>query len=187
MTEFELLAIPISLVLGLGITQILGGVTSAVRSREESPAHWLPFGWAFLIFLFQVEYFFVLWDLNDGRSWTWSWYGPALFHTVLLFLGAGLILPAYRERRTSLIDDFDKHGRLALVPLGMALAVAVPLNVYQHGNPWTQTANLLNVALTALIIMTMLTRNRKVQGAAALTFGALQIYGMLFVWSRPGN
>ena len=65
MTEFELLAIPISLVLGLGITKILSGVTNAIRYRHQTKTHWFPVAWAIMILLIQVQFFFVLWDLEQ--------------------------------------------------------------------------------------------------------------------------
>ncbi len=192
MSEFELLAIPIALVLGLGVTQILGDVTEAIRSRHDVPLHWLPFAWAFLIFLFQVGYFFAVWDINQvlteaGQTWTWNRFWPAFFHAVLLFLGAGLILPTRRNPGPDLLTDFEMHGRLALVPLALALLVSVPLNVYQHGAAWTGQPNVLNVLLSALICVTLFSRRGRWQGAATVTFAAVQSYAMLFVWSQPGG
>ena len=55
MTEFEILSVPIFFALGLGITKILGGVGSAIRRREQTKLHWLPFAWAFVILLFQIQ------------------------------------------------------------------------------------------------------------------------------------
>ena len=39
MTEFEVLVIPISLILGLGVTTVLTGVIDALRSRRQAPIH----------------------------------------------------------------------------------------------------------------------------------------------------
>lgn len=132
MTEFELLAIPLSLILGLGITNILSDTSDAIRDRERVPLHWLPFAWAFLIFLFQVQYFFVLWDFHeDGMVWTWPNFGPTLLNCILLYLSAGLILPGRRNSdSSSLLADFEKHGRLSLVTLALMLIAAIVLNAY---------------------------------------------------------
>ena len=98
MAEFELLSVPIGLVLGLGITNILSGVIAAVRNREQVKLHWLPFMWAFSFMMQLMTFFFVIWDLNVrfellGINWTWKYYGPQMFHSILIFLGAGMILP----------------------------------------------------------------------------------------------
>ena len=122
MTEFELLSVPIGLVLGLGMTNILSGIITAVRNRKQVRLHWIPFMWAFNFMMQLMTFFFVIWDLNVrfeliGVNWTWKYYGPQMFHSVLIFLGAGMILPTKRESNIdSLIGDFEEHGRLALIP-----------------------------------------------------------------------
>lgn len=189
MSEFELLAIPLSLILGLGITHILTGVTDAIRERERVPLHWLPFAWAFLIFLFQIQYFFVLWDLNEkGAIWAWPVFGPSLFNCVVLFLSAGLILPGSRQSDcASLIDDFQNHGRFALIMLALMLLVAILLNVFQLEGSLLSVANLLNIILFVSVCCALMIKRYGWQVAATLLFAAVQLYGLLAVWSVPGK
>jgi uncharacterized membrane protein YhdT len=197
MTEFELLAIPLSLILGLGITNILSDVSDAIRDRERVALHWLPLFWAFLIFLFQVQYFFVLWDLYEsGVVWTWPIFGPAMFNCIVLYLSAGLILPGRRNSDSeSLLIDFEKHGRFGLLTLAMMLVVALILNVYYFSDleglydldHWLPAANILNLALLILICLVLFVRNIKLQTFGTVLFAMLQFYGMLQVWSLPGT
>ena len=187
MTEFELLAIPLSLILGLGITNILSDVSDAIRDRERVPLHWLPFSWAFLIFFFQVQYFFVLWDFNElGMDWTWPNFGPALFNCVILYLSAGLILPGRRNSDSaSLLADFQKHGHLALITLAMMLLVAILLNVYYWAE-LVSIANALNVVLIASICPVLFSKKLRLQLAGTLIFAITQFFGTVFIWSVPG-
>lgn len=197
MTEFELLAIPLSLILGLGITNILSDLSDAIRDRERVPLHWLPLIWAFLIFLFQVQYFFVMWDLYEsGVAWTWPIFGPALFNSIVLFLSAGFILPGRRNSDSeSLLKDFEKHGRLGLLTLAMMLIVALFLNVYYFSDSeglqglayWFPVANRLNLALLILLGFVLFVRNVTVQTVGTVLFAMLQLYGMLNIWSLPGT
>lgn len=189
MTEFELLAIPLSLVLGLGITNILSDASDAIRDRERVSLHWLPFAWAILIFFFQVQYFFVLWDFHEtGMVWVWTNFGPALFNCIVLYLSAGLILPGRRNSDSeNLLADFAKHGRLALVALALMLFVAIFLNVYFHDARWLSPANQLNTLLLIAIGLVLSTRKIGWQAAGTLLFAAVQCYGMLMVWSVPGR
>jgi hypothetical protein len=189
MTEFELLAIPLSLILGLGITHILTGVTEAVRDREHVALHWLPLFWAFLIFLFQVQYFFVIWDIEeDGIVWSWPIFGPALFNCIILFVAAGLVLP--RGRRTdceTLLEDFEKHGRLSLITIAIMLVVAILLNVFHVSGTLWSLANALNVILIAAVVLILATRRLRWQVLATFIFALVEFYGLLAVWSVPGG
>ncbi len=203
MTEFELLAIPLSLVLGLGITNILRDVSDAVRDRDRVPLHWLPFVWAFIIFLFSVQYFFVLWDYYaEGMVWTWPIFGPVLLNCVILYLSAGLILPGRRNSDcASLMEDFEKHGRLALKTLGLYLLVAVFMNtlgwllmdqVHVSAGEvlfWSimQAPNIICFILIAALSIVLFNGHYRWRILATALFIAIQLFGMMFVWSQPGN
>ncbi len=191
MTEFEILSVPIFFALGLGITKILGGVGSAIRRREQTKLHWLPFAWAVAILLFQIQYLSVLWFFHeDERTWTWSSYIPILFHPFLFFLSAILILPTQRDdSMDNLLADFDKHGKLAVIVIGILLFMSIVFNVYVGGFTWIEVmeANILNAILTALTIVVVTSSTRRhLQAAATIAFIAVELYGILCVWSRPG-
>ena len=81
MSQFEVIAITLSLILGLSASHILWAAASAVRARNEFKLHWLPFVWAVCIF-FQHISFFLGGQMIDLRidSWSWSWY----LHVLLL-------------------------------------------------------------------------------------------------------
>ena len=203
MTEFELLAIPLSLILGLGITNILSDVSDAIRDRERVPLHWLPFAWAFIIFMFAVQYFFVLWDYYEGGMiWTWHIFGPVLLNCVILYLSAGLILPGRRNSDSaSELEDFEKHGRVAVKTLALYLLVAIFMNTLGwvlseqvDGSTadmviWSlvQQSNVVCYLLLISIGLVLLSRNYKIRVAGTLLFASIQLYGLIAVWSIPGG
>ena len=95
MSEFELITITFSFVLGLGVAQILTAASAAFRNQRERPLHWMPLGFAASIFLFHLQYWFVLfaYDANLVNEWTWSTYGSFMALAVVLFLSGGVVLP----------------------------------------------------------------------------------------------
>ena len=188
MTEFELLAIPISLVLGLGITKMLSALAIAIRNRKQLRFHWLPVAWAAWIFLVCVQFFFYMWDLYEMElPFTWSVFGPLLWHCILLFLAAGLILPGpgVREVPDTLLDDFQQHGRLALIPFAVVLLDSIVGNVFQYGDEWLGRANVLNMSFIVLVTVAFFAE-KYWRAAATIGTGALLVYGLAFVYSRPG-
>ena len=193
MTEFELLSVPIGLVLGLGMTNILSGIITAVRNRKQVRLHWIPFMWAFNFMMQLMTFFFVIWDLNVrfeliGENWTWKYYGPQMFHSVLIFLGAGMILPTKRESNIdTLIGDFEEHGRLALIPLMLAHLAAWPLNMYLHGASMFAAANYMNVVCIGVIFLGFKSTKRVWQSISSISFGVIFICCIFTIWSRPGH
>lgn len=176
MVEFQLLSVPIGLVLGLGMTRILTGVISAVRNREYVKLHWLPFIWAASFMIQLLIFFFVLWDLkvyfeSVGIDWTWSYYGPQMLHSMLIFLGAGMVLPSSRDSNTEcLLKDFNRHGRLALIPLSAMHFLAWPMNMYMYDTPLFAQANYMNAVLIVVILVGFKSTRCAWQAAAAITY-----------------
>ena len=193
MVEFQLLSVPIGLILGLGMTRIMTGAITAVRNREHVKIHWLPFIWATSFMILLLTFFCVLWDLNVyfkavGINWTWDYYGPQVLHGIFLFLGAGLLLPVSREPNMDcLLKDFNKHGRLALIPLIAMHLMAWPMNMYMANAPLSSESNYLNLIAITLVIIGYKTTRLTWKSVAATTYLIFLTYAVLFVWSRPGN
>ena len=192
MVEFQLLSVPVGLILGLGMTRIMTGAITAIRNREHVKLHWLPFIWATSFMILLLTFFCVLWDLKVyfeavGIDWTWDYYGPQVLHAVLIFLGAGLLLPVSREPNTDcLLKDFNKHGRLALIPLIAMHLLAWPMNMYMANAPLFSEANYLNLIGITVVIIGFKSTRLTSKTVAATTYLIFLTYAILFVWSRPG-
>lgn len=189
MSDFELITITFSFILGLGVAQILTATSAAVRKRREHPLHWLPLAFAASIFLFHIQYWFVLFDfdLNLITQWTWLTYGPFLAVAVILFLSGGLVLPSSgTEAQGSLINDFEKNGKLSLLFLAAYILAWVPANA-RANDSWLGPAVWVNIGMTVPLLATYYARNQTVRNLAAVLFFLAQAYAMLFVWSTPSH
>jgi hypothetical protein len=104
-----------------------------------------------------------------------------------LFLAAGLVLPGpgVRDVPDNLLDDFQQHGRLALIPFAIVTADSIVSNVLQYGDAWLGRANVLNMLFIVLVLIAFFSR-RHLQAAATIGVGAVLVYGLAFVYSRPG-
>lgn len=187
MAEFEIIALTLSLILGLSMAQMLSAVALSFRSRRESPLHWLPFAWGAAIFLFHIQYWFTIHDLDSiAPAWTWEWYGPVLLLAVLLFLSGAVILPTRdRELQSGLLGDFDDHGRYALIPVSLYLLLWIPVN-RRFGVPWISEENFFDVLLSALAAVAFFSKATRIRATASLAYLLVAIWAVFVVWSRPG-
>jgi hypothetical protein len=184
MSQFEVVSITLSFILGLSMSHILWTSASAVRARKGMGLHWIPFGWAACIFFLHAHFFINVRSIDLGiTGWTWSWYLTALLLAVLLFASGALVLPSDASQRSGqLLDDFFEHGRLSLLPLAAYLALQVPVSMRLGTSPWVN-GNLAIMFLTAVALSAYGTRRTVWQGLAVLAFGAVQAWAMIFVWS----
>jgi hypothetical protein len=186
-SEFEAIALTYSFVLGLGIAQILGAAGAALRNRHQRQLHWLPIGFAVSIFLFHIQYWFVLidFDANLIHDWTWATYGFFLGLAVILFLSGGIVLPTPgADAGLALIDDFEVKGKLSLLFVAAYLMLWLPLNAWGNGG-WLNVAVFINPAMTVPLLVAYYARPGRLRDVAATLFFVAQAFALLFVYSSP--
>jgi hypothetical protein len=185
MSQFEVVAITLSLILGLSMSHILWSAASAIRARESLELHWIPFGWATWIFLLHVQFFIAARSIDLALdSWTWSWYLNVLLLAVLLFGGGAMILPSEPSQRSGpILEDFAKHGRLSLLPLSAYCLLHVPTSMRLGESPFV-LGNLTIIALSLIAGVAFVSHRRTVQVSAVISFGVIMVWAMVFLWAR---
>lgn len=95
MTPFEHLSVLISIVLGLGIAQLLTNIQRIAQAGSRVRVYWLSVVWTVLIFVAQVEWWWSSFSFRDLplESWTFFYFLFILLSPVSLFLAAAFVLP----------------------------------------------------------------------------------------------
>lgn len=94
MSDFEYISVLLSIILGLGITQLLSGIARLVRDgRALAPAWWLMVIVATLL-LAHFQVWWVSFGWRTVQTWTFFGYAAFMILPMLLYLLAYLILPA---------------------------------------------------------------------------------------------
>ena len=95
--EFQYLAVLLSIVLGLGVTQLLTGVGRLVQARERVRAYWPALAWVALLLLIHVQTWWAMFDMRDHVGWTLLKFLVVLATPALLYLMTALVLPDVAE------------------------------------------------------------------------------------------
>lgn len=93
MTPFEYLAVLISIVLGLGLTELLAGVQRLAHARQRVRFHWLPLAWSGLVFVTLVQWWWAAFGFRAWMEWNFFSFLVILLVPVLYYLAAALVLP----------------------------------------------------------------------------------------------
>ncbi len=96
MTPFEHLSVLISIILGLGIAQLLTNVHALAQASGRVRVYWLSVIWTILIFVAQVEWWWSSFRFQDLPLETWSFFYFlfVLLSPVTLYLAAAFVLPS---------------------------------------------------------------------------------------------
>ena len=106
MGMFEYVAVLTSIILGLGIAQLLQGVAHLIQHPEESRTYWVHLVWA--LFLFYEAVFWWWWEFRLERveEWTFPIYLFLILYAVLLYLMCAILFPSSLSGYESYEDYF---------------------------------------------------------------------------------
>ena len=102
MSDFDYLSVLISIVLGLGITNLLGGLATLVRRRGRIAMYWPLPVWIVTLFLIHVQTWWSMFGLRQIQHWSFEAFLVVLMQPVLLYLMSALILPEAADGEASI-------------------------------------------------------------------------------------
>lgn len=90
---FEFLMVLVSIIIGLGIAEILTGVARSIRCRASVTGYWVHSVVVTAIFFALLQQWWEIWDLRVATEWTFHGLLMLLSGPVGLFLIAHLLFP----------------------------------------------------------------------------------------------
>jgi hypothetical protein len=136
MDDFSYLSVLISIVLGLGITNLLTGFAALVRDRGRVKIYWPMPVWMLTLFLIHVQTWWAMFGLRAIRGWNFGAFLIVLMQPVCLFVMTALIIPD--SSRVAEVADtraaFFRESRWFFAVLLLALCDSVAKNFVLYGN-----------------------------------------------------
>ncbi len=174
---FNFVAFAPSLMIGLGISRLMGDAVTLFRSRSKARIDWIPIVWAICIFLIEIQFSWGLIELHGvRRPWTILSFLLLLGISLCLYLAAALVLPDLElAAGTTLEKQFNEHGRWSLLALFFAevFAVLVDFTLFRKDLSATVIAGLLATTLTPLIFL--FCRGRRAEAAVTVAYLAITL------------
>ena len=110
MSQFEYVAVLVSIIVGLALTQILRGVGRMVTAKDGPRPYWVHLVWT--LYLFQLLVLFWWWEFQLGTvDWSLWLYIVVIIYATLLFFISLVIQPSDTGQITSYKDYFFSNRR----------------------------------------------------------------------------
>jgi hypothetical protein len=180
---FSYLSVLLSIILGLGLTQLLTAAGRLIRHRDRVRVHWLPLAWAALLLLIYVQVWWAMYGLRFRREWTFVAFGIVLAQTATLYVMAAVALPEQvDEGETDLGVYFDRHHRWFFAFFLATLVVSVAKDVILGGRLPDRTNLIFHLVLGAGCLLGLSIRRRRFQEVLVVGFAVAIIayIGTLF-------
>ena len=183
MDAFSYLSVLLSIILGLGITQILTAAGRLIRGRRAVIPYWPPLVWAGLLLVVYVQAWWAMFELRTHESWTFVGFLVVLLQTITLYMLAALVLPDGGDGGSiDLRAHYDEQAPWFFGFLAATVVVSALKEVVLEGS-LPEPANLaFHVVLLAVSAVAMVVRRDWLQKVVAVaSAGVFTLYiAMLF-------
>jgi len=123
MDAFGYLSVLLSIIIGLGLTQVLTACGRLIRHRERVRVYWPPLLWAGTLLLVYVQVWWSMFGLRLFQNWTFLTFFVVLLQTVTLYMMAAVVLPEQIDE--TLLDLRSFYANQQRWLLGFLLATLV--------------------------------------------------------------
>src|ERR1700676_4078228 len=135
MDEFGYLAVILSIILGLSVTQLLQGLSQVINGRDRVRIYWPAIGWALLLLVIDVQAWWAMFGYRNRHAWTFLQFAVLLLETIMLYLLAALALPGtFGEATVDLRTNYFRHARWFFGAFLTALLVSLLKSVLIGGS-----------------------------------------------------
>jgi hypothetical protein len=179
MDQFNYLAVLISIILGLGITQLLSGFGRWIEHRTSFRAYAPAICWAFVLLVIQVQCWWAMFGLREQTDWTFLKFMAVLLQPIILYLQAIVVLPGASSTTLDLRSNYyaQRSWFFGLMIALLVASVAKDL-ILNGGLPETE-----NLAFHGLMLVTaaiaMATDRPRVHEVIA--YGSIVLMGS-YIW-----
>ncbi len=111
-SAFEYVTVFISIILGLGVTQILTGIADLVHQNERVKIYWPHLVWVLIVLILQVQEWYITFERRTFGPWRLPIFLFVLLYPTVLFILARLLFPfSYGEETIDLRKFYYENYR----------------------------------------------------------------------------
>ncbi|HNV83764.1 MAG TPA: hypothetical protein PLF92_05725 [Arenimonas sp.] len=142
MDQFNYLAVLISIILGLGITQLLSGFGRWVEQRSSFRAYGPSVCWAAILLVTHVQTWWSMFTLREQEEWTFLEFWFVLLPPIILYLLSILVLPGATSTGMNLRESYYAQRRWFFGLLMALLLASISKDIVLTGS-LPEAANLV--------------------------------------------
>jgi hypothetical protein len=178
MSLFEFLMILLSIIVGLGIAEVLNGIGRIMRAGRILEMGWIHTSLALLVFLALLQIFWESWPLQRYDTWTFPAMAMMLTAPICLHLIAHIMFPSVDDP-TPLEEHYFKRCRVIWALALIALVINTAYRPIAFGQELAAWDNLSSAVQLVFVPLLMISLNRRLHyflvplGAALIALDTL--------------
>jgi hypothetical protein len=143
-SPFEYASILISIILGLGITQILSSVSDLLYDLKKVKFYFPHTVWVIFVLFLHIQEWFVIYELKNKVGWTLPELSFILLYPIILFTTAKMLLPTnHQEERFDLKVFFNSQFPIISRLIAICIMLSLLFNFFLLKLTFTQQIPLI--------------------------------------------
>ena len=169
MDAFGYLSVLLSIIIGLGVTQLLTGIGRVIRHRDRVRVDWLPVLWAIVLLVVFVQVWWSMFGLRGKDEWTFGAFLFVLAQTCGLYLMSAVLLPEQIDAESvDLAAHYQRQHQWFFGLLVATLILSLLKDRVINGR-FPEGENLIfHVVMLALSISSIFISSRRYQEASGI-------------------
>jgi cell division protein FtsW (lipid II flippase) len=188
MDAFSYVSVIFSVVIGLGLSHLLTGISELVKARRRVRFYWVHALWAVLIFLGHIFLWWTMWNLRLLRNWNFFTFLLILAAPVLLYVAASFLIPKVEsDARIDLREYFYEHHS-AFFSVNAAFTALMGLeNWLLTGRASPRSVSIVFAIWFVLLCLSAGIKNRRYHAVIVLLFSLLFLLFIVVFGLRLGG
>jgi len=183
MDPFTHLSILLSIILGLGIAELLTRFGGIIERRHSARLYGPSLAWALVLLLAHVQTWWSIFGLREYRAWTFLTFSTVLLQPIMLFLLSVLALPRGGDA-VDLRVNYYAHRRWFFGLFGGLLIVSVTKDLVLSGQLPSATNLEFHAVLFAVSLTGFLTAREGVHRVLAVLSVSVLVAYIAVLFSR---
>lgn len=152
-SAFEYVSILVSIILGLGITQILSSFSDLLYNFKRIKFYWPHTLWVIFILFLHIQDWFVTYELRLKSVWRLPELMFILAYPVSLFIAAKMLLPTNEAEKTNDMKSYYmSHFPTIFLIMAFSISCSILFNIFLLGRPIIEQG-LLFIFLATMIYL----------------------------------
>jgi hypothetical protein len=136
---FEYVSILISIILGLGITQLLSAFSDLLYHYKKVKFYWPHTIWLLFILFLNIQDWFITFKLKDKMEWNLPELLFVLLYPIALFVVSKMILPTNEsEEKCQMKTFYFSQFRITFFMIAISAFLSLLFNVYLLNKSYTE-------------------------------------------------
>ncbi len=185
-SPFEYVTVLISIILGLGITQVLTGIADLIHQSNRVKVYWPHALWVIVILILHIQDWWATYDLRTEASWSLGIFLFVMIYPIVLFILARLLFPFGLQEGTVDLKTFYFENYRKIFLFGSVLPILSIFDALLVRDMWIDT-QWLKLFFPALLLIMCIRRKPAAEWVhqfIALAFFTILVVTIIIEWNN---